>query len=100
MGIDEAARAGAAGKVSSCNPAVGSPEESDGNMVPKKLANKGTAVPAESMEGRTPTERNSGQKAANRVQNRVFASPGLARVRQKAERRASSTPKSAGCGCG
>ncbi len=85
MGMNEAARAGAAGKVSSRNPAVGSTEESDGNIVPEKSANNGTAIPAESMEGRTPTERNLDQKAANRVQNRIFASPGLARVRQRAE---------------
>lgn len=85
MGLDEAIRAGAAGKANRQNPAAGSSEESDGNMVPKKSANKGTAVPAESMEGQTPTERNSDQKTANRVQNRIFASPGLARVRQRSE---------------
>jgi RNA-directed DNA polymerase len=81
----EAAMAEATGKVCSRNPGVYSPEESDGNMVPEKLANKGTATPAESMEGKTPAERNSGQEAACRAQNRESASIGLARVRQRAE---------------
>src|SRR5690625_1023779 len=85
MVIRETSYAGAAGKVSSHNPVVSSPEESDGNIVPEKSANKGTAFPAESMEGRTPAERKTDRNAENRVQNRVFASPGLARVRQIAE---------------
>ena len=85
MGIRETSDAGAAGKVNSHNPVVRSAEESDGNIVPEKSANKGTAFLAESMEGRTPAERNTDRNAANRVQNRVFASPGLARVRQRAE---------------
>ncbi len=54
----------ATGKVSSHNPVAGSLEESDGNVVPEKSANKGCTSPAESMEGRAPTERNSEQKAA------------------------------------
>ncbi len=81
----ETAMTEATGKVSSRKPVVGSPEESDGVIVPEKSANKGTAVPAESMEGRTPTERNSGQEAADRAQNREPASMGLTRVRQRAE---------------
>ena len=81
----EAAMTEATGKGSSRTPVAGSPEESDGNIVPEKSANKGTAVPAESMEGRTPTERNSGQKAAIRIQGREVASIGLDRVRQRAE---------------
>jgi len=72
-------------RVNSHNPVAGSPEESDGNVVPEKLANKGTAVPAESMEGRTPAERNSGHEAAYRTQKRESASIGLTRVRQRAE---------------
>ena len=48
----EAAMAEATGKVNSRHPAAGSPEESDGNVVPEKSANKGAATPAESMEGR------------------------------------------------
>ena len=75
----------ATGKVSSRNPVAGSPEESDGNKVPEKSANKGKTIPAESMEGRTPTERNLGQEAAHRTQRRESASIGLARVRQRAE---------------
>ena len=85
MGLKEATRAGAAGKVNRRNPAAGSSEESDGNIEPKKSANKGTAVPAESMEERKPTERNTDHETANRVQDRGFASNGLVRVRQRAE---------------
>jgi hypothetical protein len=39
--VHEAALAEATGKVNSHNPVVGSPEESDGNVVPGKSANKG-----------------------------------------------------------
>ncbi len=81
----EAAMTEASGKVSSRNPDVKPAEESDGNIVPEKLTNKGAATPAESMEGRAPAERNSGQEAAYRTQNRKSASIGLARVRQRAE---------------
>ena len=73
------------GKVSSRNPVVCSPEESDGNIVPEKSANNGKAFPAESMEGRTPAERNSVHEAAHRTQRRASASNGLDRVRQRAE---------------
>lgn len=75
----------ATGKVNSRKPVANPCEESDGNIVPEKLANNGMAIPAESMEGRKPTKRNSGQEAANRIRSREFASNGLARVRQKAE---------------
>lgn len=81
----KAAMTEATGKVNSHTPVVRSPEESDGNIVPAKSVNKGAAVPAESMEGRTPTERNSGQEAAHRTPSRVSASIGLDRVRQRAE---------------
>jgi hypothetical protein len=49
---------------------IGSDEESDGNIVPRKSANKGMRVPAELMEGRAPAKRNSEQDAANRIQGR------------------------------
>jgi len=75
----------ATGKVNSHNPGACSPEESYGNIVPEKSANKGTTIPAEPMEERTPTKRNSGKEAARRTQNRGSASIGLARVRQRAE---------------
>ena len=81
----EAATSEATGKVSSHTPVVVSPEESDGNKVPGKSVNNGVAVPAESMEGRTPAKRNSEQEAASRMQSRIFASNGLNRVRQRAE---------------
>ncbi len=79
----EAATSEATGKVSSHTPVVISPEESDGNIVPGKLANNGTIVSAESMEGRMPTKRNPKQETANRIQSRDFASIGLGRVRQR-----------------
>ncbi len=81
----EAAMVEASGKVKSRNPGVESTEESDGNMVPEKLANKEEATSAESMEGRTPAERNLGREAAYRAQKRASASTGLSRVRQRAE---------------
>ncbi len=48
MGI-EASISEATGKVSSHTPVVSSPEESDGVIVPEKSANKGKAIPAESI---------------------------------------------------
>ena len=57
----------AGGKAHRRNPSARAPGESDGNIVPKKSANKGTAVPAESMEERKPTERNTDHETANRV---------------------------------
>ena len=82
---EEVAGVEAIGKVSSQKLIAKSSEESDGNKVPKKSPNKGNEDPAEVMEGKTPTERNLGQEAANRMQGREFASDGLARVRQRAE---------------
>ena len=81
----EATMTEAAGKLRSHNPVARSPEESDGNIVPEKSANKEVVTLAESMEGRTPIERNSGREAAIRIQGRVVASNGLDRVRQRAE---------------
>ena len=71
------------GKVNSQTPIEHATEESDGAIVPQTPANKGTAVPAESVEERAPTKRNSKQKAANRIQSRAIASNGLQRVRQR-----------------
>ena len=51
----EAAMTEATEKASSRKPVASSPEESDGNIVPEKSANKGVRPLAESMEGRTPT---------------------------------------------
>ena len=73
------------GKVKSRTPTGRATKQSDGNVLPEKSANKGTAVPAESMEGRAPTERNPEQEAASRMQSRKVASNGLDRVRQRAE---------------
>jgi hypothetical protein len=69
--VHEAAIAVAVGKVNSRNPTARSPEESDGNVVPEKLANKGSTSPAESMEGRAPTERKSATAARLRSLNRL-----------------------------
>ena len=83
--MNEGSRRGASRKVNRHKLDVGSAEESDGNIVPKKSTNKGAVVLAESMEGRTPTKRNSVEEAANRMQSRGHASIGLDRVRQRAE---------------
>ena len=77
---DEAAMTEMEGKVNSRTPAIRPPEESDGNIVPEKSTNKEMAISAESMEGRTPTKRNSTQKAAGRTQNRENATKCLSRV--------------------
>ena len=69
-------------RLTAVHPQQVSPEESDVNIVPEKPANKGRTSPAEPVEGRTTTERNSGQEAAGRMQDRVLASIGLDRVRQ------------------
>ncbi|MDP7179368.1 MAG: group II intron reverse transcriptase/maturase [Verrucomicrobiota bacterium] len=59
-------------------------EKSDGVIVPEKRPNKGSTLPAEAVEGRTPPKGNGGQTAAVRTQSRVAASNGLAAVRQAA----------------
>lgn len=57
--------------------------KSDGCIVPGKPANNGERLsPAESVEGRRPTEGNVSQTAAHRTQRRVCASIGLRRVRE------------------
>ena len=61
------------------------PEESDGVIVPEKLANRGLQRPAELMEGRMPTKRNPQKNATDRVQDRRYVSNELARVRQRAK---------------
>ena len=71
------------GKVNSRTPMERTAEESDGAIVPQTPANNGTAVPAESVEERAPTKRNSKQEAVNRIPGRVFTSNGLQRVRQR-----------------
>ena len=73
------------GKVNSQTPIEHATEESDGAIVPQTPANNGAAVPAESVEERAPTKRNSKQEAVNRIPGRAFTSNGLQRVRQRAE---------------
>jgi len=76
---------GNVGKDNIRNPMEYAVEESDDAIVPKKPANKGTAVPAEPAEESASAKRNSKQNAANRIQGRDVASNGLQRVRQRAE---------------
>lgn len=73
------------GKANRRNPCVGATGESDGDIVPGKLANKGEQPPAEPMEGREPTKRNPQKEATRRVQDRESVSNRLERVRQRAE---------------
>lgn len=73
------------GKANRCNPGAGTSEESDGNIVPKKSANKGEQPPAESMEERKPTERNPQQGATHQAQDWESVSNRLERVRQRAK---------------
>lgn len=79
----EAPKAGATGKANSRNPVATSPEESDGVIVPGKLANKGMAIPAEPMEERPPTERKSTTAARLRSQNRLVLSIGSRWLRRR-----------------
>jgi hypothetical protein len=58
--------------------------KSDGNIVPKKQANKEGLPSAEPVEGRTPTKRNTGQLPTVRTQGRGAESSRLAGVRQAA----------------
>ena len=51
------------GKVKYYKPVVKSTEKSDGVIVAKKWSNKGTVIPAETMEPRTSTKRNSTKEA-------------------------------------
>jgi group II intron reverse transcriptase/maturase len=64
------------------------PEESDGFVVPKKLANKGgaAALPAEQVEGRFPTKGNSTKETRVRAQDREALQQHLRRVREVATR--------------
>ncbi|HBA84383.1 MAG TPA: hypothetical protein DCZ95_09850 [Verrucomicrobia bacterium] len=71
------------GKANRRNPSDRAPEESDGVVVPEKLANNGRPCPAESMEGRTPTKRNLQKDATIRVQDRSVVSSKLERVRRE-----------------
>ena len=54
-------------KLPKCTTVVKVPEESDSGIVPKKLANKGEAPPAEPMEERTLAERNFDMKPRTAV---------------------------------
>lgn len=61
-------------------------EESDGSVVPTKLANnKEPLTSAESMEGRLPIKRNIDETNLDRAQNRVPRSQGIGGVREAAK---------------
>jgi hypothetical protein len=60
--------------------------ESDSSIVPKKQANKGSSLPAESVEGRGLTEENADQSLLGRPQRRAPRSRGLLGVREAAHR--------------
>jgi RNA-directed DNA polymerase len=60
--------------------------KSDGCIVPEKPLNKGF-LPAETVEGRRPTERNTLQTATPRTQSRTSVSIGLQGVREAAGKR-------------
>jgi len=57
--------------------------KSDGCIVPERPSNKGD-MPAEMVEGRQPTERNTSQSATPRTQSRTGVSIGLQGVREAA----------------
>ena len=65
--------------------------ESDSSIVPKKRANKGSVLPAESVEGRGLTEENADQSLLDRTQCRAPGSRGLLGVRAAARRDAVPT---------
>ena len=75
------------GKVSSRTPDMHAVRKSDGNIVPKKQANKEGISSAEPVEGRTPTKRNTGQVPTVRTQGRGAVPSRLAGVRQAARER-------------
>ena len=60
--------------------------ESDSSIVPKKRANKGSVLPAESVEGRGLTEENAEQSLPGRTQSRAPGSRGLLGARAAAHR--------------
>ena len=60
-------------------------EQSDGDIVAMKAANKGARAPAESLEQRTPTKRNPQRTGTVRTQGRGAVTPGAERIRQFAE---------------
>lgn len=60
--------------------------ESDGCIVPTKCPNNGGKPPAEGMEGRRSTKKNTEQPTASRTQSQASASSGLLGVRQAARR--------------
>ncbi len=98
-------RAGREGKAMSRKPEMNDRRESDGRVVPAKLANKAERSAAELVEGRRLDEGNTGQQNALRAQSREgCASSALERVRRVASkdrdggsRRCCTTSASSAC---
>ena len=80
---NEASISEATGKVSSHTPVVGSPEESDGVIVPEKLANNGIRSLRSQWRKEPPTERKSTTAARFRSQNRINLSNGSRWLRRR-----------------
>ena len=85
----------AAGKGKTRTPDASSPEESDGDVVPRKSANNRKKFPAEWMEERSPTERNDAERSATRTLSRIGC---VRRFRQRASERAVLLDVGAVCG--
>ena len=84
-----------AGKGRTRTPVISSPEESDGDVVPRKSANKRKKFPAEWMEERSPTERNDAERSATRTLSRIGC---VRRFWQRASERALLLDVGAVCG--
>ena len=83
------------GKGNPRTPDVSSPEESDGDVVPGKSANKGMKFPAEWMEERSSTKRNAAERPATRTLGRIDC---VRRFWQRASERALLLDVGAVCG--
>ncbi len=79
----EASISEATGKVESHTPVVGSPEESDGVIVPGKLANNGIVSPRSQWREAPPAERKSTSAARFRSQSRSSLSNGNRWLRRR-----------------
>jgi hypothetical protein len=84
-----------AGKANRRNLAGRAPEESDGDVVPGKSANKGMKFPAEWMEERSSTKRNAAERPATRTLGRIDC---VRRFWQRASERALLLDVGAVCG--
>ena len=79
-------RSGTAEGGSNPKPMMNGMEKSDSVTVAVKSANKGTAVPAESMERRTEPDGNPGSQSTRRAQDRESVKQAADRIRQFVQR--------------